>query len=193
MFYFIDIVNATICVSVLSIGLSCVYAGSRTLSALAETGYAPKIFAYVDKSSRPLFSVIAILAFGVLAYVNDAENGDIVCEFDFPSSSSLLLMIVAVNWLVALSGLSTLFTWLSICLCHIRFRRAWAVQGHSVEELPFRALGGVYGSWFGVILVVVVLVAQFYIALWPIGGMDSQPTKVAEAFFSKPLLPLTLV
>lgn len=42
----IDLVNATICVSVLSIGLSCVYAGSRTLTALAETGYAPRIFAY---------------------------------------------------------------------------------------------------------------------------------------------------
>ena len=47
--------------------------------------------------------------------------------------------------------------------CSIRFRRAWQVQGHSVEELPFRALGGVYGSWFGVILVVLVLIAQFYI------------------------------
>ncbi|KAF8873883.1 hypothetical protein BD779DRAFT_1425037, partial [Infundibulicybe gibba] len=31
-------VSATICISVLSIGLSCVYAGSRTLTALAETG-----------------------------------------------------------------------------------------------------------------------------------------------------------
>lgn len=45
----------------------------------------------------------------------------------------------------------------------IRFRRAWKVQGHSVEELPFRAFGGVYGSWFGVILVILVLIAQFYI------------------------------
>ncbi len=45
----------------------------------------------------------------------------------------------------------------------IRFRRAWKVQGHSLEELPFQALGGVYGSWFGVILIVLVLIAQFYI------------------------------
>jgi amino acid transporter len=34
----------TICISVLSIGLSCVYAGSRTLTALAEDGYAPHFF-----------------------------------------------------------------------------------------------------------------------------------------------------
>jgi len=42
------LINITICISVLSIGLSCVYAGSRTLTALAETGYAPKMFMYVD-------------------------------------------------------------------------------------------------------------------------------------------------
>jgi amino acid transporter len=32
------IINATITISVLSIGMSCVYAGSRTLLALAEQG-----------------------------------------------------------------------------------------------------------------------------------------------------------
>ncbi|KAH9476314.1 Amino-acid permease inda1 [Psilocybe cubensis] len=163
------LVNVTICISVLSIGLACVYAGSRTLTALAETGYAPKIFTYVDKSSRPLFSVLAILAFGPVAYANCASDGagDVVF-----------------NWLLALSGLSTLFSWLSICLCHIRFRKAWIVQGHSLEELPYRALGGVYGSWLGVTLIVIVLIAQFYIALWPIGGMSPDPKAVAEGFFS---------
>lgn len=90
-------------------------------------------------------------------------------------------MISTVTWLVALSGLSTIFTWLAICLCQyvrcsglnlavtnsisisIRFRAAWKAQGHSLEELPFQALAGVWGSWFGVVLLSLVLVAQFYI------------------------------
>ncbi|KAF5360268.1 hypothetical protein D9758_009116 [Tetrapyrgos nigripes] len=159
------LVNATICVSVLSIGLASVFAASRTLVALAETGYAPKIFMYIDKSSRPLPSVIVLLLTAPIAYVNVVAAGDIV--FD---------------WLVAISGLSAIFTWLAICLCHIRFRRAWKVQGHSVEELPFRAAGGVWGSWFGVILIVLVLIAQFYIALFPIGGISS-PSERATSFF----------
>ena len=54
--------NITVCISVLSIGLSCVYAGSRVLTALAETGFAPKCFQYVDKSGRPLYSVLVLLA-----------------------------------------------------------------------------------------------------------------------------------
>ncbi|KAK7453997.1 Amino-acid permease inda1 [Stygiomarasmius scandens] len=159
------LVNATICISVLSIGLASVFAASRTMVALAETGYAPKIFAYIDKSSRPLPAIIVLLLFAPIAYVNVVAAGDVV--FD---------------WLVAISGLSAIFTWLSICLCHIRFRRAWKVQGHSLEELPFQAAGGVYGSWFGVILIVLVLIAQFYIAIFPIGDLSS-PTERASSFF----------
>ncbi|SCV70775.1 BQ2448_3537 [Microbotryum intermedium] len=170
------LINATICISVLSIGLSCVYAGSRVLTALAETGYAPKVFTYVDRSGRPLWSVLFVLAFGPIAYVNVTSSGGVI--FD---------------WLLALSGLSTLFTWGSNCLCHIRFRCAWKVQGHSVEELPFKAAGGIYGSWFGLILVILVLIAQFYVAIWPIGGMETDPKTAAETFFKVYLaLPVLL-
>ncbi|PBK66045.1 amino-acid permease inda1 [Armillaria solidipes] len=159
------LVNATICVSVLSIGLSCVYGGSRTLTALAEQGYAPSIFKYIDKSSRPLASVVCLLLFAPIAYVNVVAAGDTVF-----------------TWLLAISGLSTLFTWLAICLCHIRFRAAWKVQGHSLEELPYRAMGGVYGSWFGVILICLILIAQFYVALFPVGE-TVHGKAAAEAFF----------
>lgn len=147
--------------------MACVYAGSRTLTALAETGYAPKIFAYVDKSGRPLFSLIFIIAFGPIAYVNLADVGNQVF-----------------NWLLALSGLSTIFTWLAIVVTHIRFRKAWKVQGHSTEELPFKAIAGVWGSWVAVFLIAIVLIAQFYIGLFPVGGVDG-PGARAESFFRK--------
>jgi yeast amino acid transporter len=39
---FPDVINVVILISVLSIGNSCVYGGSRTLTALAEQGYAPE-------------------------------------------------------------------------------------------------------------------------------------------------------
>ncbi|KAG7095266.1 hypothetical protein E1B28_006039 [Marasmius oreades] len=163
------LVNATICVSVISISLSCVYAGSRTLTALAESGYAPKIFTYVDKSSRPLWSAIVTILFAPIAYVDVATASSVV--FD---------------WLTAVSGLSVLFTWGAICLCHIRFRRAWKVQGHSLEELPFTALGGVWSSYLGLVLIVLVFMAQFYVALFPVpvnGPINPTPKERAESFF----------
>lgn len=46
----------------------------RTLTAMAEQGYAPPIFKYVDKAGRPLFSTIFILAFGPLAYLALASS-----------------------------------------------------------------------------------------------------------------------
>ena len=107
------------------------------------TGYAPGVFKYIDRSGRPLFSVLAILIFGALAYINLDAKGDVI--FD---------------WLLALSGLAALFTWGSICLAHIRFRKAWAYHGHTLDEIPFKATGGVYGSWLGIFIIVLVLLSQ---------------------------------
>lgn len=140
---FDSFMNVVILVSVISIGNSGIYGGSRTLTALAEQGYAPKFFTYIDKSGRPLFSVIFILAFSPIAYVGLSSSGEVVFA-----------------WLQALSGLAALFTWGSICLSHIRFRKAWKYHGHSLDEVPFTAIFGVYGSWVGLTLIFLVLVAQ---------------------------------
>ncbi|KAJ0161612.1 Amino-acid permease inda1 [Colletotrichum tanaceti] len=155
--------NVVILVSVVSIGVSCVYGGSRTLTALAQQGYAPKIFAYIDRSGRPLPSVVLNLAFGGLAYVRMVSSGGVI--FD---------------WLLSLSGLAALFTWGSICAAHIRFRSAWKAQGHTLDEIPFQAIGGVAGSWLGLILVFVSLIAQLFVAICP-PGQDGFAT--AEDFF----------
>jgi amino acid transporter len=140
---FDSFMNVVILVSVLSIGVSGVYGGSRTLTALAQQGYAPKIFTYIDKSGRPLPSVMAIILCGVLAYINLSASG-----------------VTVFNWLLALSALAALFTWGSICLAHIRFRKAWAYHGHTVDEIPFKAIGGVYGSYLGLLIIIIVFAAQ---------------------------------
>lgn len=141
-------INMVIVVSVMSIGVSGVYGGSRTLTAMAQLGYAPKIFTYIDRAGRPTFSVGIILVCGLLAYINLSADGAMVF-----------------NWLLALSGLAALFTWGSICLAHIRFRKAWAYHGHTLDEIPFQAIGGVYGSWLGLILCVLVLAATVSLPL----------------------------
>jgi amino acid transporter len=164
--------NVIILVSVLSIGVSGVYGASRTLTALAEQGYAPKVFTYVDRSGRPLWSVLIIILFGVLGYVNVDSSGEEVFA-----------------WLQALSGLAALFTWGSICLAHIRFRKAWAYHGHTLDEIPFHAVGGVYGSYLGLFLIFIVLAAQFFVAIAPPGGGLND----AEGFFKSYLaLPVVL-
>ncbi|KAJ3497216.1 hypothetical protein NLG97_g2071 [Lecanicillium saksenae] len=166
--------NVVILVSVLSIGVSGVYGGSRTLTALAQQGYAPKIFSYIDRSGRPLPSVLIIIAFGFLAFICLASSGAVVFE-----------------WLLALSGLAALFTWGSICLAHIRFRAAWKYHGHTLDEIPFKAVGGVTGSWLSLFLIFIVLIAQFYTAVAAPVGESGLGT--VEGFFKSYLaLPVVL-
>ena len=163
-----SVMNVVILIAVLSVGNSSVYGSSRTLTALAEQGQAPRIFAYIDRKGRPLVSIIAASLLGLLCYVVAGGQED---------------ANKALNWLYSLSGLSSIFTWASICLAHIRFRSAWKKQGHTLDELAFRSQVGVIGSWVGFILNCLVLVAQFWTAAWPIGYGTYTASEIAENFF----------
>lgn len=73
---------------------------------------------------------------------------------------------------------------------HIRFRAAWARQGHTLDEIPFHAIGGVWGSWLGLALVIISLLAQLFVAIAPPGTSD---LATAEDFFKAYLaLPVVL-
>ncbi|KAH9860725.1 Amino-acid permease inda1 [Plenodomus biglobosus] len=164
---FDSFMNVVIMVSVVSIGVSGVYGGSRTLTALADQGYAPRCFTYIDRSGRPLWSVMFILGWGALCYMNLASTG-----------------VTIFNWFISLSGLAALFTWGSICLAHIRFRKAWAYHGHTLDEIPFKAAGGVIGSWIGLAIIVIVLCAQFYTAISPIGKRVGTASDFFQAYLA---------
>lgn len=92
---------------------------------------------------------------------------------------------------MALTGLSSIFTWGSINLAHIRFRAAMKKQGKSLEELSFRALTGVWGSWIGLVINVAILALQFWTGLYPVGG-DGKPD-VASFFQAYLCAPIILI
>ena len=161
-----SVMNAVILVAVLSVGNSSIFGSSRTLAALADQGQAPKILGYIDRNGRPLVAISVCSCIGLLAYSADSGAQATVLE-----------------WLVALSGLSSIFTWGSICLCHIRFRRAWALQGHGLDELAFQSQVGVTGSWIGFAFNCTILVAQFWVGAWPIGYEEMTTASQVQNFF----------
>jgi len=62
------------------------------------------------------------------------------------------------------------------------------VQGYKLEDLPFRAVLGVYGSYIGLTMNVLCIVAQTFVAVAPIGGNFT-----ANEFFQNMLaLPIIL-
>jgi amino acid transporter len=54
-----------------------------------------------------------------------------------------------------------------------------AHNGHSLDEIPYRASFGIWGSWVCFAICALALIAQFYVALFPVGGDPPN----AEAFF----------
>lgn len=147
-----SVVNVVILIAVLSVGNSAIYSCSRTLAALADQGFLPQICGYIDRGGRPLVGIGITAFFGLICFIAQSSKEDEV--FD---------------WLMAISGLSSLFTWAGICLCHIRFRGALAAQGRSTDELPFAAPAGVWGSYWGFFMCVLMFMAQFYVAVFPSG------------------------
>ena len=150
-----SVMNVVIMIAVLSVGNSAVYGSSRTLAALSEQGQAPKMFSYIDRQGRPIVSILFASLLGFLAFIAASDRED-----------------DAFLWLQALSGLSSIFTWGSICLAHIRFRRAWRLQGHTLKELAFKSQAGVLGSWIGLIFNIIVLIAEFWTGFSPIPNQD---------------------
>lgn len=162
-----SIMNVVIMIAVLSVGNSSVYGSSRTLAALAEQKQAPQFLAYIDRKGRPLWAIMVASSLGLLSFLAASDK-----------------QTVAFEWMMAISGLSSIFTWGSVCLAHIRFRSGWKAQGHSLDELAFRSQPGIIGSWIGFIFNFLVLVAQFWVGFAPIGYGDKSAGELVKSWFS---------
>jgi amino acid transporter len=158
--------NAVVMVAVLSVANSSMYGATRTLQALAEQGQAPRLLAFTDRKGRPLVCIAISIFCGLTAYL-----------YVSPVSGQ------AFTWLLAMSGLSSIFTWGSICFAHIQFRKAWKAQGNHISDLVYASPIGVIGSYVGFIALILILVAQFWVAVSPSGSSASTPAEQVTNFF----------
>lgn len=114
---------------------SALYVASRSLVSLAKEGRAPKFFAKTTKNGTPANALIFSNLLGLIAMLNyKAGPGKVF------------------SYLTTISGSATYIAWAVIGVTHLRFRRAWVVQGNRVEDLPFKALWYPYGTWFVIII-----------------------------------------
>ncbi|ODQ81164.1 hypothetical protein BABINDRAFT_6992 [Babjeviella inositovora NRRL Y-12698] len=157
-----SVMNVVIIVAVLSVGNTCVFASSRVLAALSAAGLAPKIFLYIDKRGRPIAGIILQSIVGLLCFLAASpKQGEVF------------------TWLMAIGGISGFVNWGSICLGHIRFRYALKKKGRDTSELAYVSQCGVWGSYYGLLICVLILAAQFWIALFPLGKKPN-----ASGFFA---------
>ncbi|CCE61472.1 hypothetical protein TPHA_0A03960 [Tetrapisispora phaffii CBS 4417] len=156
-------INAVILIALISVANSSLYAAPRMMVSLAQQGFAPKFLTYVDREGRPLLGIAVCAVFGVIGFAASSDKEEDVF-----------------TWLAAIAGLSELFTWSAFFLSHIRFRQAMKVQGKNIKECGYLSVTGIWGSIIGLCFNILVFIAQFWVALSPIGN-DGKCD--AQAFF----------
>lgn len=161
-----SVFNSVILISVLAMGNSAAFAGSRIMVSLAANGHAPKFLGYVDRRGRPLGALSVVAVFTALSFV---------CASDEYSE--------VFNWMYAFISLVFLFVWAIFCLCFINMRLAMKQQGVSVNDLVYTSPVGIPGAIIGAILPIAVLGLQFWVYIWPIGFTSETPRARAESFF----------
>lgn len=117
-----SVVNAIILTSVLSCGNSSLYMSSRMLYAMSLRKQAPKFFQKVNKHGVPHLAVWATGIVGALAFLTSGVGQGTIYYIFYNASAQTGFII-----------------WLGIAMAHYRFRKAWYAQGHTLNELKFKA------------------------------------------------------
>ncbi|KAF9923353.1 hypothetical protein FBU30_006569 [Linnemannia zychae] len=141
-------INAVLLTAVLSAGQSSFYASTRTLMSMGREGRMPAIFGRVNSRGVPLYSLAVVTLIASIAFVADVVGSGVVF-----------------TWLVNLTGMSALLTWLSISIIHLRFRAAFKAQGRSIKDLPYVAPFFPYSCYISILLAVMIVVMQAYQAV----------------------------
>ena len=136
------VMNAVILTSILSAGNSGMYASTRMLYAMGNSGMAYSRFGRTDRRGVPIWALLATaivaLAIFLLQMVSDG----------------------AYEYIVAASGLTGFIAWLGIAISHYRFRRAYLAQGKSLQDLVYRAKWFPFGPLLALALCILVIIGQ---------------------------------
>jgi len=160
-----DLLNAIVLISVCSVGSVSIYMASRVLVSLAEDAMAPRIFARTDRAGRPRHALIfsGIISSGI-SYLNVSSTGATVF-----------------GWFTSLSGMAFFLAWLTIISSNFRFHKAMAVQGKEgwmKERFAYRATFHPWLPAVAFLTVAFMIGCQFYVSLYPVGGVGGPDPKV---------------
>lgn len=136
-----SIINAVILTSASSSANAFLYVGSRYLFALAQNRQAPKFFLKCSKTGVPYWCVAFTALWSGLTYLSAGSGG----------------ASTAFEWFQNLTTISTLFTWVSICIAYIKFRSALVAQGVDRNTLVFKSPFQPYTCWGALIFFSLIL------------------------------------
>ncbi|MDY6049603.1 MAG: amino acid permease [Corynebacterium sp.] len=147
------LMNTVILTSVLSAGNSGLFASTRMLYAMAETGQAPRFFAQLNHHRVPMRALVATTCIGMAGFITSIVGDG-----------------AAYTFLLTLSALAGFITWIGISWSHYKFRAALKAQHVDLDTLPYRSRFFPLGAIVALIMCVLVVIGQ---ALGPVVAGDN--------------------
>ncbi|GAP93354.2 putative amino acid permease [Rosellinia necatrix] len=155
------IVNALILTAAFSAGNSYVYCSSRSLYGLALEGKAPRFLTKCTKKGVPIYCVLVVLLFALLAFLQVSQGTSVV-----------------LSWFVNLLTASQLINYCVVSYTYICFYRALKAQGISRDSLPYKGYLQPYAACYALVATFVFSFLSGYTVFLP-GNWD-----IASFFFS---------
>ncbi len=69
----------------------------------------------------------------------------------------------------------------------VGFRHGWYAHGFTKDQLPYQAAFGIWGSYIGVFLNLLAIIATFYTSLFPLGSKPD-PETFFESYLAAPIV-----
>ena len=162
-----SVMNAVILTAILSAGNSGLYASTRMLYALANSGKAPRFLATVNRRGVPMHALLATTLIGMFCFL-----------------TTLIGEGEAYVWLINASGLAGFIVWMGIAWSHYRFRKAYVLQGGDPKDLTYQARFFPIGPIVALVMCAIVIVGQGY-SIFTSG--DVNPLSLLSSYLGLPV------
>ena len=136
-----SIINAVILTSASSSGNAFLYSGSRYLFALAQNGQAPRFLLKCTNRGVPVWCVLITASVGLLTYMTVSTGANNVF-----------------GWFQTITTVTSLFTWVSIIIAFIHFRKACIAQGVQPSDKHFVSKGQPYVAYVSLAYFIIIIV-----------------------------------
>jgi L-asparagine transporter-like permease len=138
--YAAGVLNLVVLIAALSAMNSQIYITSRMMFSLARAGYAPAAFGRLNRSGVPVAALL----------VSSGGIAVAAVLYSLYSGAAFVLMI-------SVSSFAELFTWFTIFITHLAFRRR-----HDFAEKDFKMLGAPWTTLLGAVLLIAVMITSIF-------------------------------
>lgn len=135
------IINAVILTSASSSANAFLYTGSRYMFGIAQNGHGPKFLLKCSKGGVPYYCVGITASISLLTYMCATASATDVFW-----------------WFANLTTIAQLFTWCSICISYIRFRKGLIYHGVDRNTLVFKSPFQPYTAYMTLCFFAVIIV-----------------------------------